>query len=442
MQNITEDTVKDSNMLWEVKDGIWFDSEKLYIIKGKENYLKYYNTQKDYPDIVTGSKRDRKFPTIIFLSSTVCNLRCKYCFAQEGTYGNVSKKKFFELEDYIYVYKQTVKQYGGVYTICFFGGEPLLNFNVIEKFVKYLYSHCRDIPNLAVASNGTIMNNDIKEVLRKYRIHFCTSIDGPKEYNDLSRVGAGIDSVYDCVGKTLKAISDLEIEKGVQMTLNISHVQGYIKGAIKHWLQELEKLKVDTYEMVPVTSNDKKYNINLKQAEIYKKFIQLCDDYTEYSLDLLKNEKTPRTFSKLVPGILLHIMKRVYRSDCSAGFSFCVSPDRIAYPCHVCADERIYGEEFNEDFRGNIEYHAFFQKVKSIEKSQMEECNKCVAKNICFYICKGLSAQNDFKLPEARCVMMKRVLKKVIIFLAEEYEDNKDNIRKNLLYINSKYKNV
>ena len=327
-------------------------------------------------------------------------------------------------------------------TISFFGGEPLLNFKTIKAFVQYLYENTINIPNLAIASNGTIMNKEIKEFLNKYNIHFCTSLDGPKMLNDLSRVGSGIESVYDKVVGTLKALSDSKIQKGVQITVNRSHIYGYSKGDIKRWLKDLETLEIDTYEMVPVTSEDNRYEIDLDDPDIYERFVQLCIDYVEYSLEILKSKDIPKAISRLVPGLMLHIIQRVYRTDCSAGFSFCVSPDKIGYPRHVCADERKYGEIFNEDFRNNIVKNSDFQKVKLVEKGLLKKCNKCVAKTVCSYICKGLSAQNNFDLPEARCVMMKTALRKVVIFLAEEYKDNKEQVRKNLAYINLNRKNV
>lgn len=108
-------------MLWKIKDEIWFDSEKLFIIKGKENYLNYISKYKEYSEISTKSMRN-KYPTIVFLSTTTCNLSCKYCFADSGTYGANSDIRFFGVDEYIYVYESALKQYGGVNAISFFGG--------------------------------------------------------------------------------------------------------------------------------------------------------------------------------------------------------------------------------------------------------------------------------------------------------------------------------
>lgn len=422
-------------MLWKIKDEIWFDSEKLFIIKGKENYLNYISKYKEYSEISTKSMRN-KYPTIVFLSTTTCNLSCKYCFADSGTYGANSDTRFFGVDEYIYVYESALKQYGGVNAISFFGGEPMLNLNEIEKFVIYLHEHYKKIPIMAISSNGTIMNDHIKEFLEKYKIHFGTSLDGPKQYNDLNRVSSVIDSVYDTVENTLLSIKDLRIKKGLQMTISKEHVINYKRGEIVSWIKDLERLGVDTFELVPVTSDNADYKIDLKDDLIHKNFIQLCNDYADYCLSMLiKNEK-PKAVSKIFISLILHIIKRVYQEDCSAGFSFCVSPDLFGYPCHVCASDKKFGIKFDENFKSEVQKNLNFQNVKNVEKKKISECNSCMAKNVCSYVCKGLSANNNYNLPEERCLMMEIFLKKVIIFLAESYQLHRKAIKNNIITLN------
>lgn len=171
-------------------------------------------------------------------------------------------------------------------------------------------------------------------------------------------------------------------------------------------------MKVNDIELVPVTSGDKRYQIDLDDNRIYTKYLQLCEDYASYWLDVLKNDMSQIMMSNIFVGLILHIIKREYQEDCNAGFSFCVSPDLKAYPCHVCAGEAAFGIKYDKDFRKKIKVHVNFQKVISIEKSKLKECSKCIAKNLCSYICKGLSVDNKFVLPRERCLMMEVFLKK------------------------------
>lgn len=359
-------------MIWNIKNDIWFDSDLLYIIKGNANYLTYRANHSKYPPFYRKSRQGR-LPTIVFLSSTACNLKCRYCFANAGTYNSVSKRRFFTADGYKYIYDLTIKQYGGVKTISFFGGEPLLNFSEIEKFVDYIYRNYRVLPYIGISSNGTIMNDHIKRFLTKYAIHFGTSLDGPKKFNDINRIGSKVKSVYDRVSETLLNLADSPIKKGIQITISKVHVENYNEGDIISWIKDLEKMKVNDIELVPVTSGDKRYQIDLDDNRIYTKYLQLCEDYASYWLDVLKNDMSQIMMSNIFVGLILHIIKREYQEDCNAGFSFCVSPDLKAYPCHVCAGETDFGIKYDKNFRKRIKVNVNFQKVISIEKSKLKE---------------------------------------------------------------------
>lgn len=173
-------------MIFEIEKDVWFDSEKLYIIKGKDNYEKFNEKYEEYTYPARTQKK-REYPVITFLSTTCCNLKCTYCYAGQGTYNNVSKENSFSYENYIKAYECTMTEYGGVKGICFFGGEPLLNFIEIKKFVQYLYNEKPhlELPFISIGSNGTIMNEEIIDFISEYNIAFGTSLDGVKKYNDL-----------------------------------------------------------------------------------------------------------------------------------------------------------------------------------------------------------------------------------------------------------------
>lgn len=424
-------------MLFKIKHEIWFDNDKLYIIKGK--YNKYIYTMK-YEKFMDIDRRSQKsiYPTIVFLSSTRCNLKCRYCFAHEGTYGNNTEKQFFDFESYIKIFDSTMKQFEGINGISFFGGEPLLNFDEIKKFVEYIFEkYDKDkIPYMAMASNGIIMNQEIKEFLVKYNVGYCTSLDGPKIFNDINRIGYKPFSVYDKVMNTLNFLDDISIRKSIQFTIGKSHLENYQKGDFSNWISEFEKLNIESYEIVAVTADDIRFRINLEDPVVYNNYCQLCNDIADHCLNIYKEGKNV-PMPKIFAGLLLHIIKRVYQEDCSAGFSFCVSPDLKIYPCHVCADDISYGIDFTENFREEIRENIYYRKVSEVEKEKIPQCASCIAKNVCSYICKGLTCRNGYKLPPERCVMMQIFTEKVIVFLAEEYENNREAIKQVLLKVST-----
>lgn len=418
-------------MLYNIKEDLWFDNEKLYIISGDKNKEDYIKSYGDFPECNKVTKK--VYPTIIFISSTNCNLRCTYCYANAGTYNHTSKKVSFTLEDYIEVYKKMKKEHGKIHEISFFGGEPLLNFPAIKKFVTYLEKQdgIEEIPALAIASNGTIMNSEIKGFLKKYNVGFCTSLDGPKTYNDKYRVGTGIDSVFDKVENTLNYLSDLKIRKAIQFTIGKEHVENYVRGDFFDWSKKLENLDIDFYEVVPVMSENKKYKIDLNNEQLKNNFTNLCNNIADHCLKLLINGEST-CMPKIFTGIILSIAKRQYQEDCGAGDSISVTPDKKIYPCHICADDEKFAIPFEGEIEENKLKNNYFQDVKKYTRDSLEKCNQCIAKNICPYFCKGILIQNGGKLFEDRCLMMEIFTKKTIEFLENDYDAHKNNIKENM----------
>ena len=426
-------------MIYDLGQSIFFDNTNLYIIRGDSQVKEYEENIERYPKI-SHRTYDKRYPTLIFLSATECNLHCKYCYAEAGTYGNISKERQFTFEKYKYCYETAMKIFGGVKAISFFGGEPLLNYSEIKRFVEYLYSKYDEgkIPEMAVASNGTIMNKGIEDFLSRYHIGFSTSLDGTKYYNDYNRIGDHIESVYDTVVKTLSDLDNDGIMKGLQLTFSKIHLQKYNKGDAKKWLKEIEKLKIDNYAIIAATTDHADCHIDLNDKIIYQNYIQMCNDMADYYLEqILCGEKM---YSYIFPSMLLHIIKREYMEDCNAGFSIAISPDLNVYPCHVCADKVENGFKFDEDFLKKKEDHMFFSGMERFGRNSMEVCHKCVAYAICPCFCKGMTTENAFQRVDERCLMYQIFTKRAVLFLANKYKDNAKRIKESLKAV-SEYAN-
>ncbi len=421
-------------MIIDVHENISFDNEKMYIIQGKYKRYLYEQRQGEFP----GWKERRKkgYPTIIFLSATSCNLKCRYCYAKEGSYNDISNKRQMDFDDYVYVYKTAKYIYGGVQAMSFFGGEPLLNFEEIKKFAAFLENEEEELPPLGLLSNGTIMSGEIKNFIRRYRIAFGTSLDGPQKINDFGRYGDSKVSVFDLVVKNLRELEDIPVPKAVQFTFSYQHLKGYTPGDVIAWAKEMEKLPIDSYEFIGVTSDAAEFKIDLENEAILTNYTLLCEELADHCLDLYISEETT-VMPHIFAGIILSICKREYQRDCSAGFSFSVSPDRIAYPCHVCAGDRSLGVNFDENFLIKSQENEDYQRVKGISRKDIGPCQNCIAKNICPFICKALIYQNNNQLLQERCLMMQIFTRKVIVFLANNYKQHKNAIDRTLRRISA-----
>ncbi len=431
-------------MLYEIKENIWFDNEEIKIFKGTEEDRKEFlpiPSKKHVPSVHDEGWK----PSIIYIAAAACNLKCKYCYADKGTYGIQAEKKQFTFEDYVATYTKMWKLHQGVKAVSFFGGEPLLNFREIKKFVEYLYETYEEeqLPTLAINTNGTILNEEILEFLSNYHFIIGTSIDGTKEVHDENRIGDCLNSTYEVVTTNLDTFHQKGMKIFVQYTFTKQHLDRYSEGKAIEWCKEMEQLPINTYEIIPVSTNDARYKLDMENQETLEAYKSFCGELADYYLEKLRKEditKIPRMFV----GLVIRLLMQMEQKECSAGYSFSITPTRQVYPCHTFTEHSEYGiqlDEINskEDFKEN----EYFTQIRQANREHSKLCQNCISKKICGIWCKGLqnSLKKDAKTPlDERCILMNIFTKKIIQFLAEEYPANKALINRKLIDYNKLHK--
>lgn len=431
-------------MLYEIEKNIWFDNEDIKIFKGSENdkteCIKV-TSKKHVPSVHDETWR----PTIIYLAATTCNLKCKYCYANEGTYGIKDEKKQFSFQDYLETYTKMWNIHRGIKAISFFGGEPLLNFKEIKKFVEYIYANYskEQIPTLAINTNGTIINKEIFEFLSQHHFIIGTSIDGTKEIHDENRIGNAIGSTYDLVIKNLDCFYKQGMKIFAQYTFTKQHLDSYCPGKAKLWCQEMEQLPISTYELIPVSSNDNRYKLDLEHRTTLKKYTQFCEEIADYYLFKLVKEdisKVPRMFV----GLIIRLLMQVEQHECSAGYSFSITPNKQVYPCHTFTEHRDYSLCIDDiSSLDDLKENQRFSEVKEANRELNITCQSCISRKVCGVWCKGLQNSikgNMIESMDERCILMNIFTKKVIKFIATDYLTNKTLINRKLIKYNNQYK--
>ena len=120
-----------------------------------------------------------------------CNLRCKYCiyhpshpeyraFGHENMKWDVAKKAI----DFLKEHSQNAENRH----IGFYGGEPLLNFELIERAVEYAKKLFGEDMSFAITTNATLVNDKIAEYFAKNNFNIIISLDGPQEMHDANRL--------------------------------------------------------------------------------------------------------------------------------------------------------------------------------------------------------------------------------------------------------------
>jgi len=129
------------------------------------------------------------FGQIVLNLTENCNLRCKYCFFSES-YDNtrnrtdkiMSEKTAIDALDYYFKEFKKVLMYnpGKKCVVTFYGGEPLLNFEIIKKCVEYTKENCPSEYIFSITSNGLLLQNEIAEYLVSNDFYISVSLDGNK----------------------------------------------------------------------------------------------------------------------------------------------------------------------------------------------------------------------------------------------------------------------
>jgi sulfatase maturation enzyme AslB (radical SAM superfamily) len=119
-----------------------------------------------------------------------CNLRCEYCYADGGSYGRPRHSMPREIA--MTSINWAVETFGGIRTLQFFGGEPLLNPKLIFEVCEYCKAlrdegMIEELPNYALVTNGVLGNEGVMEMMRRYGIAATVSIDGPAQVHDALR---------------------------------------------------------------------------------------------------------------------------------------------------------------------------------------------------------------------------------------------------------------
>jgi len=117
-----------------------------------------------------------------------CNLRCLYCYAKYGSYGENSMPRYVDLEDTKKFFSLVYENYGcSIDQINLFGGEPLLNMRVIEKLADEARLIFGDKVSICMSTNGTILDDSVISVIRSQDIKVTVSLDGPAVIHNLNR---------------------------------------------------------------------------------------------------------------------------------------------------------------------------------------------------------------------------------------------------------------
>ncbi len=315
-----------------------------------------------------------------------CNLRCKYCFASTGDFGEGRKLMDFETA------KRAIdflieKSYGRKFLeVDFFGGEPSMNFDVVMKTVEYARSRekeCDKVFRFTTTTNGMHLTDDMIDFINREMYNVVLSIDGRKEVNDRVRVRVDGTGCYDLITKNFKRLVD---KRG-------NDKDWYVRGTYT-------KYNLDFSEDVMHL-----YDLGFEQISVEPVMADPKEPYAITEADLPRIFKEYEVLAEKIAGIrksgkfinFFHFMLDLDQGPCAikrlrgcgCGNEYvAVTPDGDIYPCHqfVGVEEYKMGSLYDGSF--NMEMKNDFARAHVYTKP---ECKKCWAK---FYCSGGCNANN------------------------------------------------
>ncbi len=326
---------------------------------------------------------DLKLKSICLNVAHACNFACKYCFAKQGNYGEKNALMSFDVAKRAmdYLYKGSIGRKH--LEVDFFGGEPLLDFDVIKKIILYTRSTYPDKEwRFTITTNGSLLTKEIEDFLYKNDVSIVLSLDGDKQTNDSFRILPDGTGTFNTIFPKILSVAKHREKSGGY----------YIRGTYTSKTMDISKTVMDLHNfgfkyisLEPVVTTDKTINIEKKNLPVLRKeYEKLADKYVE-SQD--KDEWHFFHFNiDLEAGPC--IQKRIH--GCGAGVEYmAVSPDGSLYPCHQFdgIEEMKLGNIW--DGIQNKELIEQFKKANFLFNKK--ECTDCWAR---FYCSGGCLANN------------------------------------------------
>lgn len=350
-----------------------------------------------------------------------CNLACKYCFAGKGEYDGPKGLMSFETGkralDFLVEKSGTRKNL----EVDFFGGEPLLNWEVCKKLVEYGRSiekeHGKNF-RFTLTTNGVLVNDEVIDFCNREMGNVVLSLDGRKETHDRLRTTCNGKGSYDLIVDKFKKFANTRNQADYYMRGTYTHYNTDFSKDIIHMADlEFKELSIE-----PVVSDPTEpYALKENDLPILKEQYEILAD------EMLRRYRNGNGFTFYHYMIDLNsgpcIVKRI--SGCGVGTEYmAVTPSGELYPCHqFVGDEKFL---LGDIWKG-VTNTAILDEFKGCNVYSHPDCKDCFAK----LYCSGGCAANAYHttgsvngIYEFGCELHRKRIECAIMLKVAEAEEN------------------
>ncbi|MDF2676415.1 MAG: scfB [Bacillota bacterium] len=372
-------------------------SEINYLIENKMLYTE---------ETVVGNKIKPAIKAMCLNMAHDCNLKCEYCFASQGDFKGEKSLMSFEVgkKAFDFLVKSSEKRVN--LEVDFFGGEPLMNFDVIKQLVEYgrsLEKPYNKNFRFTITTNGVLLDDEKIDYINENMSNVVLSLDGRKSTNDRMRKTVNDKGSYDVIVKNFQNLIEKRGDKEYHARGTFTAYNLDFSEDIKH----MRELGFKNISVEPVVAKpEEKYALLDEHVE------QLKQEYEELAKFYVEARKdSNKEFNFFHFNIDLEGGPCVYKRSigCGAGTEYvAVTPEGDYYPCHQFVGEK-------EFIIGNVDEGVteveVVNKFKDVSVNDKPTCNKCWAKYFCSGGChaNAYNFNKDFKIPyEVGCELQKK----------------------------------
>lgn len=326
---------------------------------------------------------------ILIMVTQTCNLACTYCYGGGGTYG--SPNKLMSEKDALRAVDIMLERapHKRRFTVTFFGGEPLLNFPLVQRIVE----HCSHIGadreicfDYTMTTNGTIVTAEIVDFLKSHRFTLMVSYDGPGQ--DVHRPFATGGSSDAVVRNNLKRLAEAGVPFQLRATLTKQFAKEETIEQLVQIGQSLGNKKVATSAVSATRNEIFPANQELTvDPEDGKRLQSTFRRITEQNIESARNQSSGR-MPVDTTGFLVKALaegKAAGLGRCGAGLGMvAASTDGNLYPCHRFVGIKEYALGNLESGVDAEKVSTFFQEADAANK---DKCEVCFARQICGGFC-------------------------------------------------------
>ncbi len=346
-------------------------------------------TEDVYKDVIIDFKKRKTVVKALCLHiAHDCNLACKYCFADEGEYHG-QKRELMSYEVGKQALDFLIANSGSRVNleVDFFGGEPLMNFDVVKQLVAYGRSREKEAGKnfrFTLTTNGMLIDDDVIDFCNKEMSNVVLSLDGRQCINDKMRPTRNGKGSYDVIVPKFKKFVENRGDKSYYVRGTFTRNNLDFSEDFKH----MADLGFKEISIEPVVSApDMDYSIREEDIEF------ICNEYDKLAKDIIERHKQgkPVTFFHFM--IDLNGGPCVYKrlSGCGSGTEYlAVTPQGDLFPCHqfVGLDDFKLGNVFD-----GVKNTEVVEQFKLCNVYAKDKCKDCFAR---FY-CSGGCAANSYQ---------------------------------------------